>query len=98
MTEFFGRNGNNTIPRKKRFYKRRWFKILLIVLILGMATGGWMMYKAGTTLSKISTKDGFLKSLWKSIPGVGPDQLQGETEGQINVLLLGMRGTNMPGG
>lgn len=98
MTEFFGRNGNNTIPRKKRFYKRRWFKILLIVLILGMATGGWMMYKAGTTLSKISTKDGFLKSLWKSIPGVGSDQLQGQNEGQINVLLLGMRGTNMAGG
>ena len=36
--------------------------------------------------------------LWKSIPGVGPDQLQGEEEGQINVLLLGMRGNNMPGG
>ncbi len=56
------------------------------------------MYKTGSTLSKISTKDGFLKSLWKSLPGVGPDQLKGETEGQINVLLLGMRGNNMPGG
>lgn len=56
------------------------------------------MYKAGTTLSKISTKDGFLNSLWKSIPGVGSDRLQGEEEGQINVLLLGMRGNNMPGG
>jgi len=56
------------------------------------------MYRTGMTLSKISTKDGFLKSLWKSIPGVGSDQLQGENEGQINVLLLGMRGNNMPGG
>ncbi|OGI25504.1 MAG: hypothetical protein A3J76_03610 [Candidatus Moranbacteria bacterium RBG_13_45_13] len=88
----------NYTPRKKRFYKRRWFKVLLVIIILIVATGGWFMYKTGTTLSKISTKDGFFKSLWKSIPGVGPDQLQGETEGQINVLLLGMRGNNMPGG
>jgi len=85
-------------PRRKKFYKKKWFKILLVIILLIAATGGWAMYKAGMTLSKISTKDGFLKSLWKSIPGVGPDELQGEKEGQINVLLLGMRGNNMPGG
>ena len=84
--------------RKKKFYKKRWFKILLVILILGAATGGWAMYKAGATLSKISTKDGFFSSLWKSIPGVASDKLQGQDQGQINVLLLGMRGNNMPGG
>jgi polyisoprenyl-teichoic acid--peptidoglycan teichoic acid transferase len=84
--------------RKKRFYKKTWFKILLIVLILGAATGGWAMYKAGATLSKISTKDGFFSSLWKSIPGVASDKLEGQDQGQINVLLLGMRGSNMDGG
>lgn len=84
--------------RKKRFYKKRWFKILLVIILIGIATGGWAMYKAGTTLSKISTKDGFFASLWKSLPGVGSDQLQGQDQGQINVLLLGMRGNNMPGG
>lgn len=89
---------DNYKPRKKRFYKKRWFKVLAVILLLVAATGGYAMYKTGSTLSKISTKDGFLKSLWKSIPGVGPDQLQGEEEGQINVLLLGMRGNNMPGG
>src|SRR4030043_1554139 len=88
----------NIRPRKKRFWKKRWFKILTVILLLLIATGGYAMYRTGTTLSKISTKDGFIKSLWKSIPGVGPDQLQGEDEGQINVLLLGMRGNNMPGG
>lgn len=56
------------------------------------------MYKTGMTLSKISTKDGFLKSLWKTIPGVGSNELQGQKEGQINILLLGMRGSNMVGG
>jgi len=84
--------------RKKRFYQKIWFKTLLVILILGAATGGWAMYKTGTTLSKISTKDGFFSSLWKSIPGVPSGQLQGQNQGQINVLLLGMRGSNMPGG
>ncbi|MDD5489198.1 MAG: LCP family protein [Candidatus Moranbacteria bacterium] len=88
----------NTKPRKKRFWKKRWFRVLAVILFLLVATGGYAMYRTGTTLSKISTKDGFIKSLWKSIPGVGSDQLQGENEGQINVLLLGMRGNNMPGG
>jgi polyisoprenyl-teichoic acid--peptidoglycan teichoic acid transferase len=83
---------------KKRFYKKVWFKILLVILLLGVATGGWAMYRAGATLSKISTKDGFFSSLWKSIPGVASGQLQGQSQGQINVLLLGMRGNDMPGG
>ena len=79
-------------------FKKRWLKVSLVIILLVLATGGWAMYKAGSTLGKISTKDGFLSSLWKSIPGVGSDQLQGQAEGQINVLLLGMRGNNMPGG
>lgn len=96
----FGSSGNreNYNPRKKRFFRKRWFKVLAVILLLLIAGGGFAMYKTGTTLSKISTKSGFWGSLWKSIPGVGPDQLQGEKEGQINVLLLGMRGNNMPGG
>jgi polyisoprenyl-teichoic acid--peptidoglycan teichoic acid transferase len=85
-------------PKKKIFFRKRWFKLLTIIVFLLVATGGWAMYKTGSTLSKISTKDGFFRSLWKSIPGVGSDQLQGEEEGQVNVLLLGMRGDNMPGG
>jgi polyisoprenyl-teichoic acid--peptidoglycan teichoic acid transferase len=86
------------IKRNKIFYKKVWFKILVIILFLGVATGGWAMYKTGATLSKISTKDGFFSSLWKSIPGVASGQLQGQDQGQINVLLLGMRGNDMPGG
>jgi len=88
----------NIKPRKKRFYKKRWFKVLAVILLLLIATGGYAMNRTGMTLSKISTKDGFLQSLWKSIPGIGSGQLQGEEAGQINVILLGMRGNNMPGG
>src|SRR3989339_1166565 len=97
---FFSRNheDENMKLRKNRFWKKRWFKVLVVILLLLIATGGYAMYRTGTTLSKISTRDGFIKSLWKSIPGIGSDQLQGEEEGQINILLLGMRGNNMPGG
>lgn len=98
MRLFFRKKESKIIPGKKRFYKKRWFKILLVIVVLLAATGGWLMYKTGTTLSKISTKDGFIASLWKSIPGIGSDQLKGQNEGQINVLLIGMRGNNMPGG
>ncbi|MFA5925364.1 MAG: LCP family protein [Parcubacteria group bacterium] len=97
---FFSRRNSREAyePKKKKSYKKRWFKILLVIILLLVATGGYAMFRAGTTLSKISTKDGFMKSLWKSIPGIGADQLQGQKEGQINILLLGMRGNDMPGG
>ncbi|MDD3486814.1 MAG: LCP family protein [Candidatus Moranbacteria bacterium] len=79
--------------------KFRWLKIFLVILFLLLAGAGWAMYKTGTTLSKISTKDDLFSGLWKAIPGVGSDEeLQGKNEGQINVLLLGMRGENMEGG
>jgi polyisoprenyl-teichoic acid--peptidoglycan teichoic acid transferase len=98
MGAFFRKDRKEIELKKKKFYKKIWFKIILVVVLLGAATGGWAMYKAGATLGKISTKDGFLSSLWKSIPGVNSGQLQGEQEGQINVLLLGMRGNDMLGG
>jgi polyisoprenyl-teichoic acid--peptidoglycan teichoic acid transferase len=98
MGIFSGKKSSAELGTKKRFYKKKGFKILLVVVFLLVIAGGWAMYKTGTTLSKISTKDGFLKSLWKTIPGVGSDELQGQKEGQINILLLGMRGSNMVGG
>jgi LCP family protein required for cell wall assembly len=98
MSAFFRKDSKSPEKTKKRFFKKTWFKIVLLILLLGVASGGWAMYKAGATLGKISTKDGFFSSLWKSIPGIGSSELQGQSEGQINVLLLGMRGTDMPGG
>ncbi len=88
-----------SLRKKVKFYHRSWFKFLLVVIVLFSIGGGLLVYKTGLTLSKISTKDGFLRSLWKSMPIVGAsDKLKGEEEGQINFLLLGMRGTNLPGG
>lgn len=98
MSAIFRKNESEMSSQKKKFWKKRWFKVLLAAVVLGLAIGGWTVWKAGSTLGKISTKDGFFASLWKSLPGVGSGQLQGQKDGQINVLLLGMRGTNMEGG
>lgn len=78
---------------KSKFYKRRWFKILLIVLVIVILALG---LKTGGVLNKIF-RGGVLETLIHSIPGV-KDELKGEEEGRVNILLLGMRGENMPGG
>lgn len=83
--------------KPKRFYQKKWFKILLIIFLLIAVTGGAMAWKAGFTLNKISIKGGLIKSLVHVIPGV-EDTVKGEKEGRINILLLGMRGENVPGG
>jgi len=86
---------NNSRP-KIRFYKKKWFKILAIIAILFLIVGGAFAWKTGSILNKIST-GGILGSLLHTLPGVN-NQLKGESEGRINILLMGMRGENVPGG
>jgi len=87
-------NPNATV--KEKFYKKRWFRIVGILILLLLLVGGTFAWKTGTVLNKIST-GGILSSLSKSIPGV-KQELKGEADGRINVLLLGMRGADLPGG
>ncbi len=72
-------------------------KIILIILAVFILAGLIFAWRAGFIFNKISTKGGLLKSLLHNIPGV-EDELKGEKEGRINVILLGMRGENVPGG
>lgn len=81
---------------KTRFYKKGWFKIAMIVLAVIIIGGGVFAWKTGRILNKISG-GGIFQSLVHNIPGV-KDELKGEKDGRINVLLLGMRGENLPGG
>lgn len=83
--------------KEEKIYRRRWFKITAIVVLLVVIVGGTIAWKAGFTLSKISLKGNLFSSILRSIPGV-ENKLKGEEEGRINVLLLGMRGENIPGG
>ncbi len=87
---------SNGYQIKKRFYKRKWFKITAVLVIIFAIGAGIFAWKAGFTLNKISG-GGLLSSLVHNIPGVS-DTLEGEKEGRINILLLGMRGENVSGG
>jgi len=75
------------------FYKKGWFRLLAVMVVLVVAVGGFFAWKTGYTLNKISDSD---NSALRSLLGGGtaPEA----DDGRINVLLLGMRGANMPGG
>lgn len=85
---------NNLIENKKR---NKWKKILLIFSAVFIIIGIIIFWKAGSVLNKVSTDGNLFGSLTHIIPGV-EDKLKGEENGVINVLLLGMRGENVPGG
>lgn len=86
-------------PDKKKFYKKKWFLFTFGVIFLLLIAGGIFAYKTGYVLNKISESDNsVLKSLFNVLPVVGKDELEGEEDGRINILLLGMRGENIPGG
>ncbi len=78
--------------------KKRIIRIALFFVALGLIAGAVFAVKAGFVFNKISLgEDGIFKNLVKTLPGA-KDELKGEKEGKINVLLLGMRGENVPGG
>lgn len=80
---------------KKRLSKK--IKILIIAGLVLLVIGIVILLKANSFLGKISTEGNLFSSLANSLPGV-EKKLQGEEEGRINILLLGMRGENVPGG
>lgn len=91
-------NYRSSGSRKKRFYKKLWFKILLFFIIILAAAAGVFAWKTGSIITKI-TKGGLLSSLVHTLPVPGVNnQLKGEADGRINVLLMGMRGANDPAG
>lgn len=78
--------------------KKRIVRIALFFVALGLIAGGVFAVKAGLVFNKISIgKDGIFKNIVKTLPGT-KDELKGEDAGRINVLILGMRGENVPGG
>lgn len=89
-------NNQTTGKIKSKFYKKKWFKVTLVIVILFVLVGGVFAWKTGSILSKISNGS-LMSSLAHSLPGAN-NQLKGEADGRINVLLLGMRGADLPGG
>jgi len=81
---------------KVKFYQKKWFKIISVIAIIFILGGGVAFWKMGSVLNKISDGNVF-SSLMHAVPGV-KDELKGEKDGRINVLLLGMRGEDITGG
>jgi len=71
--------------------------IISIVAVLVVA-GGVFLWKTGSVMDKISMgKGNIFSNIVKSLPGTS-SQLKGESDGRINILLLGERGAGMDGG
>lgn len=78
--------------------KKRWLKPFLIILGVLIFIGVLVFWKTGYILNKVSNGGGgIFSSLAHVIPGVS-DELKGEKEDRINVLLMGMRGADDPSG
>lgn len=77
----------------RKLWQKRGFKIFAAIVVLVAVVGGFFAWKTGSILNKISGSD---NSALGSLLGGGSNPE--EQEGRFNVLLLGMRGANMPGG
>jgi LCP family protein required for cell wall assembly len=81
---------------KEKFYKQKWFLLSMIFVGIFVVTFGFLLFKAGFILNKVSKGGGLFESITQIV--TGNDVLKGEENGRINVLLLGMRGKNVVGG
>ena len=95
MEDYKRSNRNSTIGLGKK--KKKWLKPLLIVLAVIVVIGAVVSWRTGKLLGKVSTNANIFGSLGHMIPGVN-NQIKGEKEGRINVLLLAMRGAHDPNG
>ncbi len=90
-------NKGNEMP-KKSLSKKRWFRVTLFFVALLLIAGGVFLWKTGAVLNRISGGNAnIFGSIMRSLPGADKT-LQGESDGRINILLLGMRGEGMVGG
>lgn len=79
--------------------KKPWKWLLLFVLIVIVGAGAWFGTSAWQALANIITKNTEKSAPFLSFLGdIKPNQLQGEGDGRINILLLGIGGANHPGG
>ncbi len=80
--------------------KKKIFLTILILLVVFLLGGCFFVYKTGYIVNKISESDNSaLSSVFGVLPMIGKKQeVRQDDQGRTNVLLLGMRGENMPGG
>jgi LCP family protein required for cell wall assembly len=89
----FNRQESGRKAEKKRFYKKRWFKVIAVIIIIFLGVGGYFAWKTGYILNKISGSHS--NPIASLLGGAAEPQAQ---EGRTNIMLLGMRGANDPSG
>ena len=91
-----GKKEHSTSREKEIFKKKggRLKKVSLTLAAIALVLGAAVLYKTTNLFSKISTANGSIfGGMFKDTEDVG-----GVKEGRVNVLLIGMRGLNIPGG
>ncbi len=79
--------------KTKMSTKKKWLIVGVVVLALGTI----VVLTAARVLHSIAPNSNILESLVKNLPLV-EKQLQGEEDGRINIMILGMRGEGVDGG
>lgn len=91
---FQNKSARSAANPERSLNKKRALRIGIFVLALILIAFGALAWKTGFILNKIAGGDA---NLFGSLLRIS-DQLDGEEEGRINVLLLGMRGEKVEGG
>lgn len=90
---FGSRNRERVGSLKKRFYQKKKFRVIVVVLVIILAIVGYFGWKTGFILNKISGSRGnALSSL------LGSGSTPQSQDGRVNIMLLGMRGADDPHG
>lgn len=76
---------------------KKWWAALCIFLVVCLVSGWLVLWRVGNVLNKISVKGESVASIAHATLN-NQDQIKGESDGRINILLLGMLGANHPGG
>ncbi len=84
------------VPKRKKFYHKVWFWLLLGIGLIGVFAGVFF-YKTGATLNKISTSEDSVVGSLFGVIGKSVEVKKAD-DGRTNILLLGIRGRNVPGG
>lgn len=95
---FFSRKRVGTsVPSAGNRKTGRRFLWLIIFLVIGII--GWIVISGIVAMNQITAKNsGSGASFFKYAGDIPADQLNGEGDGRVNILLLGIGGQNHPGG
>jgi LCP family protein required for cell wall assembly len=80
---------------------RRWVIGITIVVVTFLAVGLWLVYRAIASVNTVQTdgsnkKTGIIEQIGKIITS-GQQELKGESDGRVNILLLGIGGPGHDG-